>query len=114
MTSQADVEMSVISKNFFFTFFDFFLIFTIFGTLSGIYSAYREIGEQLRDLTQLGIVLARSLARLSPFYTNYIVLQALGLFPLRLLEFGSVALYPVGLFGAKTPRGRVTLIQVSY
>lgn len=32
------------------------------------------------------------------------MLQALGLFPFRLLEFGSVALYPFHFFSARTPR----------
>ena len=105
MTSQGDVELSLISKNFFFTFFNLFLIFTIFGTVSKASDYFGEVGKNLRDTTQLSHVLATSLINLAPFYVNLIVLQGLGLFPFRLLEFGSVALYPVNLMGAKTPRG---------
>jgi len=49
--------------------------------------------------------LALSIQDLRSFYMNYIILQGLGLFPFRLLEVGSVILYPIGLIGAKTPRG---------
>lgn len=49
--------------------------------------------------------LALSIQALRSFYVNYIILQGLGLFPFRLLEVGSVMLYPIGLIGAKTPRG---------
>lgn len=96
--SQGEIEISLISKNFFFTFFNLFVVFTIFGTFSNAY-------VYLKDTTKVAYVLAESLERLGPFYMNFIVLQGLGLFPLRLLEFGSVSLYPINLMGAKTPRG---------
>lgn len=105
MISQGDVEMSVISKNFFFTFFNLFIVFTVFGTASTFQEAQNELGEQLKDLSRIAWVLATSLGRVGPFYINLLVLQSLGLFPFRLLEFGSVALYPVWLLGIKTPRG---------
>jgi calcium permeable stress-gated cation channel len=98
--------MSVISKNFFFTFFNLFVVFTAFGTVSNYKQAQDELGKQLKDLPLLANTLAGSLAKLSQFYMNLIVLQAFGLFPVRLLEFGTVALYPLGLIGAKTPRGK--------
>ncbi|CAD0022811.1 unnamed protein product [Aureobasidium pullulans] len=104
MTSQGDVELSVISKNFFFTFFNFFIVFTILGTASNFYDKYKDIGKNLRDTTRFAWTLASSLQRLLAFYTNFIILQGLGLFPFRLLEFGTMALYPIGLMGAKTPR----------
>src|SRR2546430_17134717 len=102
MISQSDVELSLISKNFFFTFFNLFLVFTVFGTASNFYS---ELQKSLQDTTRVAYQLARSLEALAQFYINFIVLQGLGLFPFRLLEFGSVALYPINLIGAKTPRG---------
>jgi calcium permeable stress-gated cation channel len=36
MISQGDIELSAISKNFFFTFFNFFVIFTVLGTASKV------------------------------------------------------------------------------
>lgn len=104
MTSQGDVELSVISKNFFFTFFNLFLVFTVFATASNFYGLWENLRDVLKDTTMIAFALARSLETLAPFYTNLIVLQGLGLFPFRLLEFGSVALYPFQRIGAKTPR----------
>lgn len=108
MLSQGEVEMSLISKNFFFTFFNLFVLFTIFGTA---YISYDKINDTLagasKDASEIARKLATSLQDLDYFYINLIILQALGLFPFRLLEFGSVALYPVALIGAKTPRGRL-------
>lgn len=106
MTSQGDVELSLISKSFFFTFFNLFIIFTVFGTASNFLGFIDNLKEALRDTTMVAYALAKSLETLAPFYVNLIVLQGLGLFPFRLLEFGSVALYPIFLIGAKTPRGR--------
>ena len=107
MISQGEVEMSLISKNFFFTFFNLFVIFTIFGTASNATAEkYRDkLGDSLKDTTSIAYTLANSLKDLVLFYINLTILQGLGLFPLRLLEFGSVALYPINLIGAKTPRG---------
>ncbi|MCJ1404606.1 hypothetical protein MMC11_007832 [Xylographa trunciseda] len=111
MISQGDVEMSIISKNYFFTFFNLFVVFTIFGTVSNIFEARDLLGEQLRDLSRISWVLAKALGKLAPFYMNLIILQGLGLFPFRLLEFGAVSLYPVYLIGAKTPRDYAELVQ---
>jgi hypothetical protein len=98
--SQGEVELSVISKNFFFTFFNFFIIFTALGTVA---MTPDDLGKiPLRETTNK---LAQSIQDLRGFYVNYIILQGLGLFPFRLLEVGSVMLYPIGLIGAKTPRG---------
>ncbi len=107
MISQGEVEMSLISKNFFFTFFNLFVVFTIFGTASNATAArYRDtLGDSLKNTTSIAYTLANSLKDLVLLYINLIILQGLGLFPLRLLEFGSVALYPINLIGAKTPRG---------
>ncbi len=120
MTSQGDVEMSLISKNFFFTFFNLFLIFTVFGTFSkaidinsGLKNGFKDISDSFKDTTRIAQLLAVSLAGLTPFYTNLIILQGFGLLPFRLLEFGSVALYPIYLIGAKTPRGMLLLASCS-
>lgn len=104
MTSQGDVELSVISKNFFFTFFNLFLVFTVFATASNFYGLWENLRDVFKDTTTIAFALARSLEKLAPFYTNLIVLQGLGLFPFRLLEFGSVFLYPFQRMSAITPR----------
>ncbi|KAK5461280.1 hypothetical protein LTS15_003343 [Exophiala xenobiotica] len=104
MTSQGDVELSVISKNFFFTFFNLFIVFTIWGSATNFYEFWQDLRDILRNTAGIAYAVAKALEQLSPFYVNLIILQGLGLFPFRLLEFGSVALYPFYLIGAKTPR----------
>lgn len=104
MISHGDIELSLISKNFFFTFFNLFVVFTIFATASNFYGFWENLRDVLKDTTTVAFALARSLETLAPFYVNLIVLQGLGLFPFRLLEFGSVAMYPFQLLEAKTPR----------
>ncbi|KAJ4344008.1 hypothetical protein N0V95_006428 [Ascochyta clinopodiicola] len=111
MISQGDVELSVISKNFFFTFFNFFILFTILGTASNLLDLLNKFGEKLTSATEIAFALANSLAQLLGFYTNFIMLQAFGLFPFRLLEFGALSLYPIYLIGAKTPRDYAELVQ---
>lgn len=106
MTSQGDIELSVISKNFFFVFCNLFLVFTVFATVSNFYAFWTRLRDVLTDTSSVANALARSLSNLAPFYENFIVLQGLALFPFRLLEFGAVAMYPFLLIGAKTPRGR--------
>lgn len=108
MISQSEVEMSVISKNFFFTFFNVFFVVTTFGTASNIWG---QIQDSLTDTRKLAYTLAKSLEALGLFYTNFILLQGIGLFPLRLLEFGSVSLYPIYKMSAKTPRDYAELAQ---
>ncbi|KAI4918233.1 hypothetical protein J4E90_002614 [Alternaria incomplexa] len=111
MISQGDVELSVISKNFFFVFFNFFILFTILGTASGFLAMLERFAEKLTSATQIAYALATSLSNLLGFYTNFIILQGFGLFPFRLLEFGALSLYPVYLIGAKTPRDYAELVQ---
>ena len=108
MISQGDVELSVISKNFLFTFFNVFLVFTAFGTASKFWPVLKE---SLQDTTKLAYQLATSVQQLAMFYVNFILLQAVGLLPFRLLEFGSVSLYPIMLIGSKTPRDYAELVQ---
>ncbi|KAF2089603.1 DUF221-domain-containing protein [Saccharata proteae CBS 121410] len=111
MIGQGDVELSVISKNFFFVFFNFFVVFTVLGTASGFVELLEHIGEQLRDATKITNALALSLQGLLNFYVNFVILQGVGLMPLRLLEFGSVIMYPITLMGSKTPRDYAELVQ---
>lgn len=102
--SRGDVELSIISKNFFFSFFNLFLLFTVIGTASNFYGLWENLRDVFKDASTVALALARSLEGLSPFYINLLMLQGLGLFPFRLLEFGSVALYPLRFLGARTPR----------
>ncbi|PNS20544.1 Calcium permeable stress-gated cation channel 1 [Sphaceloma murrayae] len=111
MTSRGDVELSVISKNFFFTFFNFFVVFTALGTVSNAYSLFQNIEERLRNTTMLLHGLAKSLNDLIGFYTNFLILQTLGLLPFKLLQMGSLSLYPIYRTAAKTPRDYAELVQ---
>ncbi|EAU35327.1 conserved hypothetical protein [Aspergillus terreus NIH2624] len=104
MTSRGDIELSVISKNFFFTFFNLFLVFTVFGTATTFYQFWENLRDAFKDATTIAFALAKSLENFAPFYINLIILQGLGLFPFRLLEFGSVAMYPINFLTARTPR----------
>ncbi|KAJ5924642.1 hypothetical protein N7466_008829 [Penicillium verhagenii] len=104
MMSRGDVELSIISKNFFFSFFNLFLLFTVFGTASGFYGLWEHLRDAFKDASTVALALATSLEGLAPFYINLLMLQSLGLFPFRLLEFGSVALYPLRFLWARTPR----------
>lgn len=108
MISQGDIELSLISKNFFFTIFNFFVIFTVLGTAADF---VKDLNDSLKDTTRIAWKLAQALQSRSNFYTNFIILQGLGLFPLRLLEIGSVFMYPIMLIGAKTPRGRIYVVR---
>lgn len=111
MTSQSDVELSVVSKNFFFNFFNLFVIFTIFSSVSQFYDFYKKLQDVLRDTSVIAYLVALSMRRLWRFYANLIVLQGLGLLPFRLLEFGAVSLYPFYLLSAKTPRDHADLAK---
>lgn len=104
MTARGDIELSVISKNFFFSFFNLFLVFTVIGSASSFYSFWENLRDAFKDATTIAFALARSLESFSHFYINLILLQGFALFPFRLLEIGSVALYPISFLWARTPR----------
>lgn len=101
MLSQGDVELSIISKNFFFAFFNIFLAFTVFTSAAKFLTI---VQESLKDTTKIAYILGREVRKLNISYMSFIMLQGVGLFPFRLLEFGSVVLYPIYRMGAKTPR----------
>ncbi|RPA93961.1 DUF221-domain-containing protein [Choiromyces venosus 120613-1] len=111
--SQGDVELSLISKNFFFTFFNVFFAFTILGTALTFKNLWEQLKDSLSDTTRIAYALAGSLGNLASFYVNLIILQGIGMFPFRLLQFGSVALYPIIYAGAKTPRDFAELVRPS-
>ncbi|KAH8602919.1 hypothetical protein B0O99DRAFT_647721 [Bisporella sp. PMI_857] len=108
MISQGDVELALVSKNFLFTFFNLFLVFTIGGSAS---TFWPTLYDRTREPAKLSYELASSVKRLGTFYTNFILLQAIGLQPFRLLEFGTVFLYPIMRIGSKTPRDFAELVQ---
>lgn len=95
--SQGDVELSVISKNFFYVFFNMFLVFTVAGTVSDVWAL-------LKDTTKIAFNLAKSLTRFSLFYVDLIILQGVGVFPLRLLQIDRILALPLMLMRTHSAR----------
>ncbi|KAL2691481.1 hypothetical protein Neosp_001867 [[Neocosmospora] mangrovei] len=110
MISQGDVELSLISKNYFFTFFNTFFVFAVSKTGFQFFAVMRKF---LKDTSQLPGVIAADVEELSTFYISFIMLQGIGLMPFRILEAGSVFLYPFLRWMAKTPRDFEELKQPS-
>ncbi|KAI1299116.1 hypothetical protein F5Y03DRAFT_252302 [Xylaria venustula] len=108
--SQGDVELSVISKNFFFVFFNIFVVYAVSGS-AALADFWKIIRDSLSDTNTIAEKIALSITNLSNFYLNFIMLQGFGLFPFKLLQFGSVFLYPFYRMGAKTPRDFAELVQ---
>lgn len=79
MISQGDVELSVISKNFFFTFFNVFLVFTVFGSASKFWPVLQDSVNL--TASKIAYQLAVSVKGLGNFYTNFILLQSVSSFP---------------------------------
>ncbi|KAL7664801.1 Calcium permeable stress-gated cation channel 1 [[Candida] zeylanoides] len=77
--SNSDIELSTLSKNFFYIFFNLFLVFTVTGTVSNLFGL-------IGDTTKIAYQLATSLQELSLFYINLILLQGVAMFPIRLLQ----------------------------
>ncbi|KAI9885633.1 MAG: bifunctional endoribonuclease/protein kinase ire1 [Watsoniomyces obsoletus] len=111
MISQGEVELSVISKNFFFTFYNLFIFYTVLGSATNLTATLDSLKDALKDTSYVANQLASRIEDYGQFFINLIILQGLGLLPLRLLEFGSVSLYPITLMGAKTPRDFAELVQ---
>ena len=111
MTSQGDVELTIISKNFFFVFFNLFIVFSVFGSASTFFEFWQDFKDLIKDTGAIAYTIAKSLEQLAPFYVNLIVLQGFGLFPFRLLQFGTVSVYPFYLIWARTPRDYADLVK---
>lgn len=94
--SHGDVELSVISKNFFYIFL-VFLVFTVASTASSYWT-------YLQDTTQISLELAKALRKFSLFYVDLIILQGIGMFPFRLLQVGSIVRFPLFAASCKSPR----------
>jgi len=101
MVSRGQIELSVISKNFFFTFFNIFFVFAVSGSTTQFIPVLWGALDNTHELPKL---IARSIMNIGDFYISFIVLQGVGLIPFRLLEPGGVALYVWGRLTAKTPR----------
>lgn len=101
MISNGDVELSLISKNFFFTFFNTFFVFAVSRTGFDFFSTIQGF---LKDTSKIPEAIARDVEQLSIFYINFIMLQGIGLMPFRILEVGSVILFPIYRLLARTPR----------
>ena len=106
MISQGDVELSVISKNFFFTFFNTFFVFAVSRTGFDFWSVLKDF---LSDTSLIPRAIARDVEELSVFYTSFIILQGVGLMPFRILEVGSVFMFPFYRMASTTRRDFVEL-----
>ncbi|KAF9873980.1 hypothetical protein CkaCkLH20_08714 [Colletotrichum karsti] len=111
MISKGDVELSIISKNFFFTFVNIFLVFAVSGTALSVFKIIKDFQDSWGSTQKLARLIGSQIEALGLFYANFIMLQGLGLFPFRLLEFGSVFLYPIYRMGAKTPRDFAEIME---
>ncbi|OHE98458.1 hypothetical protein CORC01_06249 [Colletotrichum orchidophilum] len=111
MISKGDVELSIISKNFFFTFFNIFVVFATSNAAFSVTNLVRQIRDVWKSPATLTLQVADQIQNLGIFYTNFIMLQGIGLFPFRLLQVGSVFLYPIYRMGAKTPRDFAEIMQ---
>ncbi|KAF3060905.1 Calcium permeable stress-gated cation channel 1 [Daldinia childiae] len=112
MMSQGDVELSTISKNFFFIFFNIFVVYAVSGS-AALSDFWKIIGDSLSDTRTIAKKLAISIQNLNNFYLNFIMLQGFGLFPFKLLQFGGITLYAIYRMGAKTPRDFAELVRPS-
>jgi hypothetical protein len=110
LISQGDVELSAISKNFFFVFFNIFVVYAVSGS-AALADFWNIIRDSLSDTNSIAAKIAESIQNLSNFYLNFIMLQGFGLFPFKLLQFGSISMYPFYRMGAKTPRDFARLVQ---
>lgn len=101
MVSQGEVELSLISKNFFFTFFNTFFVFAVSRTGLDFLVVLKDF---LSDTSKIPAAIAADVESMSIFYANFIILQGIGLMPFRILEVGSVFLYPFYKAMSSTPR----------
>ncbi|KAI5968746.1 hypothetical protein CANMA_002182 [Candida margitis] len=82
-SSNSELELSTLSKNFFFIFFNLFLIYIAAGT-------FWDYMSYISDTTKIATQLATSLRRMSLFYVDLILLQGLTMFPVKLLQVGDL------------------------
>ncbi|KAK6461942.1 hypothetical protein DFJ63DRAFT_298315 [Scheffersomyces coipomensis] len=87
-SSNSEIELSTLSKNFFYNFFVLFLVFVITGTIWD-YLSY------ISDTTKIAYKLASSLKNKSLFYVDLILLQGLAMFPVKLLQISDFVILNV-------------------
>lgn len=108
MISRGDIELSLVCKNFFFIFFNTFFVFAVSKTGFEFWSVLQDL---LKDTRKIPDVIARQVEDLSKFYISFIMLQGIGLMSFRILEVGSVFLYPISRWLSTTPRDFARLRQ---
>lgn len=84
--SKKTINKKVIERLFVFYVFNVFLVVTISGSVLGVLDTIIENPGEIVDL------LGRSLPGVAVFFTNYVLLQGLSLFPLELLRVGPLIL----------------------
>jgi hypothetical protein len=99
--SRGQVELSFITKNFFFNFFNIFLVSAISGSITMFLPVLWGV---LGNTSELPRTIAESIMKVADFYISFIILQGVGLLPFRLLEPGCITKYVLARFTAKTPR----------
>ncbi|KAL6941501.1 Calcium permeable stress-gated cation channel 1 [Hanseniaspora osmophila] len=104
LVSHSEEEISLVSKNFFYSFVNLFLVFTLAGTASNFWGYFT-------DTTKIAYQLATSVREFSLFYVDLIILQGIGMFPFKLLLVGSLIGFPFVKSKCKTPRQRQYLYQ---
>lgn len=102
--SHGERELSSVSKNFIYLFVNMFLVFTLAGTASNYWGF-------LSDTTQIAKQLATSLKDLSLFYVDLIIFQGIGMFPFKLLLFGSITRFFFNYSKSNTARELKTLYK---
>lgn len=75
------------------------------GTAFTFHTFWETLKGSFKDTASIALLLANAVEGLGPFYVNLIILQGLGMFPFRLLQIGTVTLYPITKYGSKTLRG---------
>ncbi|RLV93943.1 Calcium permeable stress-gated cation channel 1 [Spathaspora sp. JA1] len=94
-SSNSDIELSTLSKNFFFIFFNLFLIYVAAGT-------FWDYISYISDTTKIAVQLATSLKRMALFYVDLILLQGLTMFPVKLLQVSDFLI--LNILGKFLPR----------
>ena len=93
-------------RHFFYLFINF-IIYLIFGSIANVWALKN-------DTEKIAHIIAEKLPVFARFFMNLIILQGfrvcnytnlgVGMFPFRLLQFGSLFAYPFARVGCKTPR----------
>ncbi|CAG8522677.1 3828_t:CDS:10 [Paraglomus occultum] len=99
LQARSYIELSAVSKYFFFLLVNVLLVFTVAGTVS------ISIDDILTEPRKIGPILASTLPEVAPFFVNIVILQGIGMFAVELAQFKEI--FPAWfkrLLLAKTPR----------